>query len=782
TRIIRLLDGKVTDDSMPCGDGEEEAADEKKAGKRPSMSFLTALSLSLNNLMTKMGRTFLTAFAGSIGIIGIALILSLSNGINKYIERVQEDTLSSYPIVIRAESVDLSGVLTTLMGARAEKPGEEHELDAVYSSSVMSELINSFNNATVTTNNLKDFRLYLESDKEGIRSHISDIQYSYDLDLNVYVEDQGGTRRRADVEAMMREIYASLGVSAETFDRMNGKGMGFGNLRLWEEMLPGEDGAPVSDLLTEQYDLLYGHWPEKYDEIVLIVNENNEIGDMMLGAMGLKSMDEMVEEMRASGRGETIEIKSLSFSYEEICEKEFRLFLTPELYQKKLDGGYTLLTDTENGLSFLFDSDRGVTLRISGIIRQKEDAVAGMLSGALGYTAALTDYVIEETEKSEIVKAQRDDPATDVLLGLPFRTENDPLPGDEEKTELIREYASSAPAAQKADMFRFLSSDPGDDYVNAAVEQYMAGMDRATLEAQVTEYLAAQEKEGTDTGYITEYIAKMSDDELRDAISQALAAQIRKQYAEAAEKRLASFSPEQLAAMLDAGLASGQYGEAALIALYDEFMPATFSESTLKAVLKEIGYVDKESPAVINLYANTFRDKDAIADSIKAYNEGKEEEDRITYTDYVALLMSSVSTIINAISYVLVAFVAISLVVSSIMIGIITYISVLERTKEIGILRAIGASRRDVSRVFNAETLLEGFAAGAIGILVTLILILPINLIIRSLTGIGTLGAVLPVGGALILVAISMALTYVAGLIPSGIAARKDPVEALRSE
>ncbi len=780
TRIIKLLDGKVVDDSMPCA--EEEAAPEPKPKKekKPSMSFFTALSLSLNNLMTKKGRTLLTAFAGSIGIIGIALILSLSNGINQYIRQVQEDTLSSYPVTIEAESVDLSGVMSTLMGIRRGEAGQTHEKDAVYSSSVMGELINSLNGAGVTTNDLRSFRSYLEADGNGILSHVSDVHYAYDVDLNIYTEDVEGKNRKSDVDAMMQEIFREAGIPADAMGGMGG--MGFSRLDLWEEMLPGEDGALVSDLILGQYELLDGAWPERYDQVVLVVDKNNEISDMMLGALGFKSISELAEQLKTSAKGEQMEIQYRSFSYEEILSRKYRLFLTPELYQKNLDQGYTLLTETENGVNFLMNSDRGITLTISGIVRQKDDAAGGMLNGTIGYTAALTDYILTNTAEKEMVKAQLSDPATDVLLGLPFRTENDPVPTDEEKPALFREWAKGADADVKSAMYLSIMTTPSDAYLAAAVDRMIGALDRTGLEQMVAQFVSVQEKEGTDTGYIAEYVANMTDDELINMVTMGLREQIQARYAREASQRLAGMSDAQKAAAFDVLLSAGETDEGILVALYNDFVPPAFSESGQKEVLKKIGYCDKEEPGTIYLYANTFKDKDAIADCIAAYNEGKAEADQITYTDYAAMLMSSISTIINAISYVLVAFVAISLVVSSIMIGIITYISVLERTKEIGILRAIGASKWDVSRVFNAECLIEGFAAGAIGIGITLLLIIPINIIIRALTGIETIGAALPVTGAVVLVAISMLLTYLAGLIPSGVAARKDPVEALRSE
>ena len=788
TRIIQLLDGKVVDDSDPY-DGNETVESKKTAKKKethPSMSLFTALSLSMNNLMTKKGRTLLTAFAGSIGIIGISLILSLSNGINAWINAVQEDTLSSYPITIEAETVDMSALMVSLMGLNRESEENKHDLDAVYSSNVMHEMVNSMNNAGVETNNLTLFKEFLDKNGENVQDYISNILYSYDLGMHIYTKDENGKILESDTQEMMKEVLGAMGLSEETLGAAGSNSistMGFDSIKLWQEMIAKEDGTGISPLLTEQYDVIYGAWPKEYNEVVLVVNKNNELSDVVLCGLGLKSTDETVEEMLASQRGELLDTTKKSWKYEELCEKEFKLFLPSDLYQKNAGGGYTLLTDTEKGLDFLYGSDKGVNLKISGIIRQKEDAVAGVMTGALGYTTALTEHLLEKLEDSAIIREQKENPETDILLNLPFLPDDYKEPENAEKAQLIKEYLLGLNASKQAEIFREISSTASDEYLTNAAEQMLGGKSRAELEEMVMQSLSQAESEGTDLSYITEYIAQMSDEELFRSILDGAKEQIALQYKESALESLSVYTNEQLGMMFTATLQNPQgYSEEELVNFYDLYMPASYSESDPDQNLKLLGYADEKSPSAVSIYAKSFEDKDAIADIIAGYNKGKSEEDAISYTDYVALMMSSVSTIINAISYVLVAFVSISLVVSSIMIGIITYISVLERTKEIGILRAIGASKKDISRVFNAESVIEGFAAGAIGIGITLILIIPINIIIQYVSEISSLGAEMPIAGGIILVVISVLLSFIAGLIPSRFAAKKDPVEALRTE
>ena len=788
SRIVRLKDGEIVDDSAPY---EEDGTEQPRTGrsKKTSMRFATALSLSRNNLMTKKGRTFLTAFAGSIGIIGIALILSLSNGIQTYIDRVQEDTLSSYPLTIEAESVDMSSMVTTLMGVHSpNKEGEaQHERDAVYSNNIMYDMMNSFASAETQTNNLKDFKAYLEGDNELSR-HISAVSYDYDLGMSIYAKDADGKVFKSDVTELMQTCMSELygGDYSSYFERF---GSAYSAMETWEQMLPpqdGEDGELVGDLLHEQYDLIYGSWPQKYDEVVLIVNKDNEISDLVIYSLGLSAQDEVISSMQHMLDGSALDKKDIqSWSYEDLCGLRFQIILPAERYQyDSASGAYTDVSTSETGLDFLYNSDTvGTRVKIVGILRPNENAVSSMLSGAIGYTSALTDYLVEKAGKTEILQKQKADPATDVILGLPFLTDDYAVSEEQKETD-VTAYLETLSVTDRAAAYTAMMSVPSEEYLAAIVDQQMGALDRAGIEQMVVSAYARQM--GVDEAAVKSYIAQMDDETLFSYVEQSIREQVTGQYAAGVQARLANMTSDQLAMALDLALKKSpavtpltreQYNW-----LYDNYMPATVSTGSYEENLRLLGDVDLASPKTINIFASTFADKDAIADAIEQYNAAASEDDRIEYTDYVALLMSSITTIINAISYVLIAFVAISLIVSSIMIGIITYISVLERTKEIGILRAIGASKRDISRVFNAETLIEGFCSGVIGIGVTLLLLLPINLIVHRLTGIESLNAILPPAGGAALVAISMALTFLAGLIPSGIAARKDPVEALRTE
>lgn len=777
TRTVRLLDGSVLADSAPYEDAAEPPVQPESGKRRTSMSFFTALGLSLNNLMTKKARTILTAFAGSIGIIGIALILSLSNGIQTYINDVQEDTLSSYPVTIEAESADMSGMVTALMGVHSEEAGKTHTDGRVYASNVMYDLMQSLNKNGTQTNDLEAFKRYLDNPDSEIHQYLTSIQYAYDLSLPVYTKDADGNIVKADVMELLQNMMSSMygGDYSSYFSQF---GSYYSAMDVWEELLPDEDGTGISPLLKLQYDVLYGRWPESYDEVVLIVSENNEISDLVMYAMGLKTEQEMTDAMQAAMNQETIEKSDANWSYEELCGQSFQLILPFETYSKDADGSWTDLSQTEAGMDYLYGSDEvGTTLKIVGVLRPNPNAANSMVRGSLGYTSALTQYVIDAAAQSTIIQQQLDDPETDVLSGLPFKTgEEEETPDAAQMREAVEAVLADADTQRKAQMYTDLSEQAPDAYLDGAVQQAMDGMTREKIEAQMTDSYA--EQMGTDPETVRGYIAQMDDETLFDYVAQMLREQIAAQYAETVSAQLAGLSSEQLAAAMDtAELTDEQFSY-----LYNTYVPAAYSESTYEDMLEALGYVERSNPSKINLYTSTFSDKDAIGDCIERYNSALPEEDQITYTDYVALLMRSVTTIINAISYVLIAFVSISLVVSSIMIGIITYISVLERTKEIGILRAIGASKHDVSRVFNAETLIEGLIAGLLGVGLTLVLILPINAVVQHLTGIASLGAKLPWQAGVALIAISMLLTFLAGLIPSSLAAKKDPVVALRTE
>ena len=688
TRIVKLLDGVITDDSDPYTLEDMEAdirAKEaakvktsekkiKKSGKKQktSMSFFTALSLSFNNLMTKKTRTILTAFAGSIGIIGIAMILSISNGIQLYIDRVQRDTLSSYPITLQAESIDISSMVTSMTG---NSDSEEHEdKSKIYSNDIMGDMINTMVKE-VKSNNLSEFKKYIENGGSDIKSYVSDIQYSYDVPLNIYMKDTSNGVEQLNPSTMFDSIYGE-GATSTSSAMSSGMGMGmFSNSSVWNQLLGNQQ------VLDEQYDVLAGHWPENYNEVVLVADKNNEVDDYTLYSLGLKDPEEVRTLFKKMMVGESYETKKdISYTFDEILDTEFKLVMPTDMYKyNDVTGTWDDYSKDDKYMTNVVNN--GTDIKVCGIIRPNDDAVSTSISSGIGYTAKLTEYIIEEVKNSEIAKAQLADTSVDVFTGVPF--DND------RNTEITM------------------------DDVNA----YMA-----------------------------------------------------------------TLSPEESAQMqaMTSGMSDDQ-----ILQLFSASLKARTTDATLDSNKSKLGITDLDTPSQIDIYATDFDSKEKVQNIIKDYNklqqdDGK-EENVINYTDYVGIMMSSVSTIINAISYVLIAFVAISLIVSSIMIGIITYISVLERTKEIGVLRSIGASKKDVSRIFNAETLIEGFVSGALGIVVTLLLCIPANALIKHLTDISNV-AQLPVAGGVILIIISMFLTFIAGLIPAKLAAKKDPVVALRSE
>ena len=766
TRIIRLKDGLITSDSDPY---TETSPDEEAKGKKgkTSMSFRTALSLSWNNLLTKKARTLLTAFAGSIGIIGIALIMSLSNGIQNFIDQVQEDTLSSYPITIEAESVDMTEMMTSLMGAQAAAEENIHDRDAVYSSTVMYDLMNSMVTADTRTNNLEAFKAYVESGGNGLSEHLSAVQYSYDADMNIYSEDLDGNIVKTDILELLQNTMSSMyGGDYSAF--FSTYGAFYQVADVWQEMLPEEDGKGINSLLKKQYDVLYGRWPENWNETVLIVDENNEISDLVLYALGLKSNSDIAGNMENFVNQETVNSVLESWSYEEICSKKFRYIYPADEYRwDEEEESYIRVSDDELGLKTLYSN--GEEISITGIVRQNGDAISGMLSGAIGYTHGFIEHIATESARKDLVRKQLRDKDTDIFTGLPYLDFETETLNDELRIQAARDYVESADTETIADIYVKYMSVPDEDYLDEMLDEQMGDTSREDIEKLVLEYYPgyASMLSEMDDETLTSYFRQMSGQQ----IQQSYALQMQEMYSYLSDERLA----EDFSLLV---LEDEDY-----LWIYENAMPPVYSETTLKNNLKLLGYVDLESPSSMNLYASTFEDKDAISEAIEIYNGSVEnEDDEIEYTDYVALLMSSITKIINVISYVLIAFVAISLVVSSIMIGIITYISVLERTKEIGILRAIGASKRDVSNVFNAETVIIGLGSGLMGVLITVLMNIPISIIVQNLSDIGSLRSSLPPVGGAGLVIISVLLTYIAGLLPAGIAARKDPVEALRTE
>ena len=697
TRIIRVLDGEVVSDSMPYTPEQSviRQISAVPAEKKPSMSYLTALSLSLNNLMTKKGRTILTAFAGSIGIIGIALILSLSSGMQDYINQMEEDTLTSYPITIQEATMDMSSMMGTMMSVNSK--GEEHEPGQVYSSSVMTDIIDSMM-SKISTNDLSSFKKVLEEDGNEIAALASEIRYSYPTEIEIYTKNTKGQLHRVNPISVLDEI--GMGDIATQ--------MGMNSIDVCTEL------SDNSDTRESDYELLTGTWPQERNEVVLILNHNYEVTDYTLYALGLKDTQQLknaIEQAQQDlANGGTVKDSDIAqdettYSYEDMLGLELRLVLPTDCYQEN-GGVYTDMRDDDSFMEEVYDNAQH--LKVVGIVRTTSENSNEY--GTIGYTSALTSYVVGAVENSDIVKAQKENPDVDVFTGLPFRD-----------TE-----------AGKA-------------------------------------ALASQEDSGS--GGLTDAQSQLVADTV---------ASLPKMY----QSQISILPEEQQASML---IENGLLTQEDFDALGDDSQSAekVVSDSSYESNLTTLGAATLDDPNSISLYAASFEDKEALTDALDAYNdkmtaEGKDDQ-VIHYTDYVGMLMSSVTDIVNIVSYVLIAFVGISLVVSSIMIGVITLISVQERTKEIGILRSIGASKRDVSRVFNAETLIIGLGAGIIGIVVTVLLNIPINMIIDHLAGIGDVAKLPPVGGA-ILVLISVLLTMIAGLIPAKTAARKDPVEALRTE
>ena len=600
------------------------------------------------------------------------MILSISNGIQLYIDRVQRDTLSSYPITLQAESIDISSMVSSMTG---NSDSEEHEdKTKIYSNDIMGDMINTMVKE-VKSNNLSEFKKYIENGGSDIKSYVSDIQYSYDVPLNIYMKDTSNGVEQLNPSTMFDSIYGE-GATSTSSAMSSGMGMGmFSNSSVWNQLLGNQQ------VLDEQYDVLAGHWPENYNEVVLVADKNNEVDDYTLYSLGLKDPEEVRTLFKKMMVGESYETeKDTSYTFDEILDTEFKLVMPTDMYKyNDVTGTWDDYSKDDKYMTNVVNN--GIDIKVCGIIRPNDDAVSTSLSSGIGYTAKLTEYIIEQVKNSEIAKAQLADTSVDVFTGVPF--DND------RNTEITM------------------------DDVNA----YMA-----------------------------------------------------------------TLSPEESAQMqaMTSGMSDDQ-----ILQLFSASLKARTTDATLDSNKSKLGITDLDTPSQIDIYATDFDSKEKVQNIIKDYNklqqdDGK-EENVINYTDYVGIMMSSVSTIINAISYVLIAFVAISLIVSSIMIGIITYISVLERTKEIGVLRSIGASKKDVSRIFNAETLIEGFVSGALGIVVTLLLCIPANALIKHLTDISNV-AQLPVAGGVILIIISMFLTFIAGLIPAKLAAKKDPVVALRSE
>lgn len=793
TRIIRLLDGKVIDDTNPFTDAElqtEQPYKEKpkrKHIKGTSMSFLTALSLSFNNLLTKKGRTFMTSFAGSIGIIGIALIMSLSSGFQAYIDKVQEDTLSSYPIMLSAQETDMAAIFESM--AESQKDRANRKNDKVYANTDMYDMMNALFNSEAKQNDLEGFKAWIESGKSGIEQYTSAIQYGYSTNLEVYVSDTSkGILKANDYAALFSDIAGINNSNAMPGNEMMGMMTGNNGIKIFSEIIKGQNGEIINDLVYSQYELIDSNtmrWPKSKNEIILIVNDYNEISESFLYALGLLDREELGEVWRKIMSGEKLEGENeidTTWNYSDLIGLKYKLILPTQKFtgfDTDGDGKNDVWKDfsaNESSMKLLLASAE--ELEVVGIIRPKEDAVSTVLQNtAVGYTSLLTDWYLEEIAKSELVKYQQENPTIDALTGLPFLTSTPET--NSAKAEDFKAWATTLSSPKKIEVYSHIAVTPDPATQQSLVSNELAKYsDRASRE-QFLVNIYTQSQSGITADEVNKMLNSMNDEQLYELVNNTVTAMVLQAYAAQAKANLELMSPEQIIAAFDMMVTSSASEQLAY--LYDITSELRFSKSTYIENLNDIGYSDKSDPAYINIYASTFENKDKIASIIEQYNRDKNDEQKITYTDYVALMMSSVSTIINIISYVLIAFVSISLVVSSIMIGIITYISVLERTKEIGILRSIGASKKDIARVFNAETLIVGFVAGLLGILVTILLNIPISLVIEHFSGIKSLAA-LPISGGIILVLISMTLTMISGLIPSRVAAKKDPVEALRTE
>ena len=798
TRIIRMLDGEITGDTAPLTAEEiaaERALEEekqkalggKKRDKKPSMSLATSFGLSLKNLFTKKGRTALTGFAGSIGIIGIALITAVSQGMTNYINTVQEDTLSSYPLTLEATHMDMGTLLETFMG-KAQSSGE-HELDAVYQKTMIYDLVNSLNGMEATENDLGAFKEHLEelladeSEENTLSGAVNGVQYTYNLDLQVYTENVDGTVIRSDTKQLLQELLIEyFGMDLSSMLNM-GESYGFstdammtpmGSTVLWQEMLSGKDGSLINPLLEKQYDVIYGSWPNDYNEIVLVVDENNEIDDMTMYALGLKSKEDIDALANAAIDKNEVEVKQQHWSFEEICAMEFRTVFAADCYTKDENSGlYTDLRESQAGMKYLYDN--GLPLKVVGIIRPSEDASSAMLTGSIGYTYKLTEYVIENALDAPAVIDQQTNSGKDIFTGLPFH-ENTGSLSNADKAKEFRHYIDGLDVNGKAQAYVDVMSVPSQEQIDTAVKQALESTTREAIEKTMATVLSQQM--GMNEKDVADYLTDLSDEDINEMYTSLVEESTKMQYAKAVAAQLGAVPAAQRAAMLTAAMDT--YTDEQFARYYDEVLE--FSESSYENNLIALGCVDLDEPASINIYASSFENKDIIEEMIVEYNEGVEDLQEIHYTDYVGLMMSSITTIINAITYVLIAFVAISLVVSSIMIGVITLISVQERTKEIGILRALGASKANVSSMFNAETMIIGLLSGLLGVGITYALCIPINLILNHLTGIANLRAYLPIEAAILLVVISVLLTLISGIIPSRSAAKKDPVVALRTE
>lgn len=779
TRIVKLLDGQIVGDSDPFDPAKEPAHSEVRKtevtkGQKTSMSFLTALSLSKNNLMTKKGRTFLTSFAGSIGIIGIALILSLSNGVQEYINSVERSTLASFPVSIQHETVDYTSLMTSMMNVR-DNAEENRDPDRIYTNDISTEMMKTML-SEMQTNNLAEFKEYLESDPDGISASIEEIQYSYDSNLYIYGHSADGDIMQINpstvMSAMMGQSMAdNVSQMTNTYSSLMGSSS-MSSYDAFRELLS-------TDMLKTEYEVLAGRLPEAYNEVVVLVTDRNELSDVTLYTLGLRDQGELEGMMSSVMVGESFDLDTgdLSFSYDDLMGMEFSMLTAPEFYQKNDDGTWT---DMRSDSEFMEQAaENGLKLKVVGILKPDADSlISSTNSGGIGYTHALTEYMIDKTNSSELVKAQKENPDVDVLTGIEFSK------ADEEEEQPMSQ-------SEAMEMLTGMLTEEQRTKLNEGIMAALTEEQQAQIQSAMMGMVSDEQMNSIMMGVLTpEQLTQLQSGAdvnslLTDAQKAQMSAQIAasltaEQNAELSAMMNGMVDPTKMYTIFMQVLTTDQLRQ-----LMDMTKEPETTDATYDGNLKLLGVAELSEPSSMKIYATDFESKEKITQLIEKYNDSKIADDNqadvINYTDYVGLMMSSVSDIINSISYILIAFVAISLIVSSIMIGIITYISVLERTKEIGILRAMGASKRDISNVFNAETLIVGFSAGVIGIAVTLLLNIPINIIIENITGIANV-ALLPWQGGVILVVISMLLTLIAGLVPAGVAAKKDPVEALRTE
>lgn len=779
TRIVKLLDGRIVGDSDPFDPAKEPAHSEVRKtevtkGQKTSMSFLTALSLSKNNLMTKKGRTFLTSFAGSIGIIGIALILSLSNGVQEYINSVERSTLASFPVSIQHETVDYTSLMTSMMNVR-DNAEENRDPDRIYTNDISTEMMKTML-SEMQTNNLAEFKEYLESDPDGISASIEEIQYSYDSNLYIYGHSADGDIMQINpstvMSAMMGQSMAdNVSQMTNTYSSLMGSSS-MSSYDAFRELLS-------TDMLKTEYEVLAGRLPEAYNEVVVLVTDRNELSDVTLYTLGLRDQGELEGMMSSVMVGESFDLDTgdLSFSYDDLMGMEFSMLTAPEFYQKNDDGTWT---DMRSDSEFMEQAaENGLKLKVVGILKPDADSlISSTNSGGIGYTHALTEYMIDKTNSSELVKAQKENPDVDVFTGIEF-----PKADEEEEQPMSQSEAM--------EMLTGMLTEEQRTKINEGIMAALTEEQQAQIQSAMMGMVSDEQINSIMMGVLTpEQLTQLQSGAdvnslLTDAQKAQMSAQIAasltaEQNAELSTMMNGMVDPTKMYTIFMQVLTTDQLRQ-----LMDMTKEPETTDATYDGNLKLLGVAELSEPSSMKIYATDFESKEKITQLIEKYNDSKIADDNqadvINYTDYVGLMMSSVSDIINSISYILIAFVAISLIVSSIMIGIITYISVLERTKEIGILRAMGASKRDISNVFNAETLIVGFSAGVIGIAVTLLLNIPINIIIENITGIANV-ALLPWQGGVILVVISMLLTLIAGLVPAGVAAKKDPVEALRTE